>query len=377
MMKHSLFVVFVMSVFVPWVRADAAASAPAGAPHEVRAVDDLGLEDKPIEGFRLQLLEIAFKTASSFSLDPYIKDRSVRQAKTVEACLALDQPARALRYTGEIVNWRRGAAYAAVAYYLAEKGQTEHVDELLVLALRHSGGDGEWRQARVKTAVAQTKALLGQLKVARKVMDEDEDPSAEGALVQAQAKALDEDRFDELAEVLDKLIATQGYDQIVSALFGYAGLYARYFEDPTRRDMIEHKIKSAWKPIPGIIRFRVLLALAEAALSHDANDHCLRLLDDDQSLRNGFRWRPDTDVTMRAELAALRFRAGQKEQARQALADALELFHAQREKISNADRPEAVRPGTIRRALRRRKSIQLVRVHPGTVNTKASKSLIP
>src|SRR5262245_33770520 len=77
------------------------------------------LADEPIAPFRGELLDIAFRAASAFPVDPHIKNRSRAQEAVVKTALELGQPQRALVETEQIDNWRRGACYAELAFYCA------------------------------------------------------------------------------------------------------------------------------------------------------------------------------------------------------------------------------------------------------------------
>ena len=64
----------------------------------VNAVADDSYEDKPIEEYRLQLLDLGFSGVSKIPLRPHIKNRSRAQLTVVETCLELGQAKTAERY---------------------------------------------------------------------------------------------------------------------------------------------------------------------------------------------------------------------------------------------------------------------------------------
>src|SRR5262245_36224037 len=92
------------------------------------------LTEKPLASFQGQLLDIAFQAATVVPAMPHIKRRSRSQEAVVAACFELDQPKRALAYIEKIENWRRGAAYADLAYYCAEHDLQSAAPKYLELA---------------------------------------------------------------------------------------------------------------------------------------------------------------------------------------------------------------------------------------------------
>src|SRR5262245_10686053 len=80
------------------------------------------LTDKPLAAFQNELLNTAFEVATKIPIDPHIKDRSRTQEEVFGVSLKLDQPKRALQFLEKIDNWRRGSAYADLAFYCAKNG---------------------------------------------------------------------------------------------------------------------------------------------------------------------------------------------------------------------------------------------------------------
>src|SRR6185369_9567197 len=54
--------------------------------------------DKPLEDYRKELLDVAFRAASAFPAHPHLKNRCRNQEAVVDASFQLDQPRRALGY---------------------------------------------------------------------------------------------------------------------------------------------------------------------------------------------------------------------------------------------------------------------------------------
>ena len=124
--------------------------------------------DLPLTEYRLELLQLAFDAATAMPLNPHIKNRSLAQELVVRACFELDQPSRALRYTKEIADWRRGVGYADFADYCALRGDTSEVQRYLDLAIEQAqtandSGEQSWRVDRIRAKIAVTHLRLGQV----------------------------------------------------------------------------------------------------------------------------------------------------------------------------------------------------------------------
>ncbi|MEO6708359.1 MAG: hypothetical protein ABI054_04770, partial [Planctomycetota bacterium] len=78
--------------------------------------------DTQLAGFQVELLELAFQTASALPTNPHIKNRSRMQEEVATACLALGQPERAMKVVEAIEGWRRGTGYADIASWCASHG---------------------------------------------------------------------------------------------------------------------------------------------------------------------------------------------------------------------------------------------------------------
>ncbi len=91
------------------------------------------LADAPLVRYQSELLDLAFETATVIPIEPHIKDRSRAQEGVVAACIELAQPVRAVGYTEQIDNWRRGSAYGDLALFCARLGYTEEAQEYLTL----------------------------------------------------------------------------------------------------------------------------------------------------------------------------------------------------------------------------------------------------
>lgn len=333
-----------------WSNARSGASAQTSEKPRTEPDGTDSLTDQPIAAWRLELLDLAFRTASALPIQPHIKNRSRAQEHVVAECLALDQPRRASGYIERIANWRRGAGYADLAYYLAQAGETAAVQAYLDLALEAAEAAEkddnalesaqDWKKERVLLRIAQTHALLGErsARTAAGAANSASDDVAVADAMHAPAKAFDE----ELAQI-DQIAATGSFDQVRQALEDCAQLFDRFHADAERRSRAEEKIKSSWGKLPIQVRLELLMQLSGFALDHADSRKALELIEEAHVLMGSTRWTPDHQIPLVARLATLRHRAGETQKARTETEGALAMFDEQRERIVNIDRSDVLR----------------------------------
>ncbi|HTE06068.1 MAG TPA: hypothetical protein VK824_07725 [Planctomycetota bacterium] len=347
------------------------------------------VQDAPLAAWQVELLETARRSASAIPLAPHVKDRSRAQEAVVTACLALDQPQRALAAAGQIENWRRGTGYAGVAAWAAEHGRTAEAERLLKLAQgvaehAESGADGEgsqgWRKDRVRAAIGRTYLLLGRQEEAAPFLRASDEtlagaaanaapaagaplesatdvPPTAGPSARAESTAGREAAaraegagaagpadVEAQLEELDAAVAAGGFDRIHDGLEACAGLFDRFYAEASLRARAEDAVKGAWKKLPVAIGIDLLGKLADAALRHEDPVKALALVEEAQQLVDGRAWIPEDAVPLQARLAALRHRAGEQDAARRQIDAALALFDAEHLKIANVFRAGALRP---------------------------------
>ena len=325
--------------------------APASTAQEAEAARSEPVADQPLETYRRELLDIAFRSASAFPLDPHIKNRSRAQEKVVAACFELDQPIRALDCIGKIENWRRGVGYADFAAYCVEHGDTAELQSYLDLALEVAASDDEelqqeWRADRIRAKVARTLYSLGQEEAASRLVS-DLTESEQVLVISARAAQLSPEVCDAQIAKLDlghESFAVLGLDQVRNVLGSLSTLYERFYLDAERRARLEQKIEAIpWDTVPEGLQIEFLSDLAGVAIDHDDEARALELVKEAQAVRAGTRWSPEDEVEIAARLAALRFRAGDAVRAKSELDAARALFEAQREKIQTMFRAGALR----------------------------------
>jgi len=263
----------------------------------------------------------------------------------VLACLELGDAERAARFTEQIKNWRRGACHAELASHFARRGDVDSAHGHLTRAKQIAGAVGleEWRQQRIRGKVAAALVLLGEMQQATQLQA---GLSTSDSLTVARTRVTqeDEDDFDRRVAALDKLLASEDFEVVQYALGVYAQLFGRYYADVDRRTLMESRIRGGWTKVAVYFRIRVLMSLIEFALNHDDRDNAMRLVNDGATLFDSARWEPRRQIILAARLASLRHRAGDGKTARTEADAALAMFNAQRDKIENFMRADALRP---------------------------------
>jgi tetratricopeptide (TPR) repeat protein len=302
------------------------------------------LEDKSLEPYRCELLDLAFGAASAIPASPHIKDRSLTQENVVTACLTLGQPQRALRYIEQIDNWRRGAAYADLAFYCAQHGaMKKDVERYLDKAAEAAKEAEDWRRDRINVKIAGTLAYLGQTGQADQ-LTVGVAPAETGKVTAVRAMISDDEAFDAQMRRIDELIASGQFDIVKNALEASVRLFDRFYTDQTQRGRVEEKIKTTWKPMPISIRIDLLMEMTISALDHADQAKALALVNEAQALVDAYTWPLEHRIPMTAKLIALRFRAGDEQRARSDADDLRRLFDTEGKKIVNIYRAGALRP---------------------------------
>lgn len=305
-------------------------------------------EDKPLADFQRQLLDSAFKAASSIPTHPFIKDRSKAQQEVVTACLLLDQPIRAVRYADGIENWRRGLCYAKASFYLASKGYEQaHIKPGLKLAEQIAALDHgqQWRSDRIKTVIAQTYLLLGQSAQAE-TYSTDLNLADDAELTETETLMDRDHTFEEQLRILDEAVALTHFDLAKGLLGSYAVLYNRYYDDPEKRLIVIERIKAAWDTMKLPLQFRMesLFRLIRFALDRSEHSEALTLVNEAQQFLDTHQWPLENKIPMVATVAQLRFQAGDEQKAAADVDAALKHYEKQADAIFNINRASTVRP---------------------------------
>jgi tetratricopeptide (TPR) repeat protein len=318
--------------------------------------------DQPLPQFQGRLLELAYQAASALPVRPHVKDRSRAQEAVVAACLELDQPQRARRFSEGIENWRRGSSLADLALYLARHGDEQAARECLELAGRVIEGappasdapdaeeldeDGEpmqeWRLDRVRARIAAAYLWLGDRERAREFGQDLVDSEA-GQLATVQAMLSDEQAFDRQMEATDAIIEHGNLDQLRNVLATGAQLFERFYADQPRRAAAEQRIRACSGKVPRDHYVGVLMQLAESALAQGDADGARALVDEARALVTGASWTAELRLPLLARLAGLRHRTGDSAAARAELDAARAEFAHQYAGIFDIYRAGVLRP---------------------------------
>lgn len=307
--------------------------APAAAPGNAPAPD-----------YQRALLALAFETASAIPHKPHIKDRSRTQQMVVEACLELGQLGSAEAYARRIDNWRRGAALADLAYHLARAGQTDGLDGYLDEAQAAMDlADQDWRRDRIRVKIARVHDQLGRAEKADQFAAHVEDSEA-GKRTAAQVDSMDKRDFDKVVGQVDELVGRGNFDVTRNSLAVYSNLYGRFYDDVQKRKLLRDRMTGAVANFPVILRLRLLLDLADHAVDHGDQSGALELVNGAAVLLDEHSWPLENRVELGAEIAGLRYQAGDQQRARND-ADALWAdYQADGQKIVNIWRAGALRP---------------------------------
>ena len=314
----------------------------------IKTKEGASISDASLPDFQIQLLELAFETASLIPVNPFIKDRSLAQEKVVDACLKLDLPVRAVRYSDKIDNWRRGLCYANTAKYLVQNGHTaDQVRKGLEIAEQIADMDHgqQWRNDRIKAAIAQTYMLLGQPENAQRFNRHLTD-AAEGTTEEQEVLPRDTLSFEEKVSGLDSTIALMNFDLTQAALQAYAELFNAYYTDVEKRNITQTKINEACEKhkIPLPIRMELLIILASIALEHNDQAKTMELVNEAQILLDDYEWPLEKRIPLSANVSELRYKAGGPEQALADLGNALLLYDEHSEEIVDIYQAETIRP---------------------------------
>ncbi|MEM7199420.1 MAG: hypothetical protein AAF628_04090 [Planctomycetota bacterium] len=306
-----------------------------------------GAQTVELSPAQAELLDLAFAAASTIPVDPHVKDRSRTQEEVVVACLELDQPDRALRYLKGIANWRKGAAYADVAFYLAQHDRLDEVPRLLDRARKvaethaREPNAQEWRTDRIRAKITRTHLSLGELEAALAVgrgLEPSESATVEGAhVVYAEDVTLQEQM-----EQLDAMFATREFARIRAALATCIDLFGRHYDDPQDRKMVQDRVENVITTMPAALRLDALMQLAGTSLELGDRSRARHYLDSAHEIMPKLDWSVEYQVPVVARLASLGHRAGD-EQAAAGTARALEMYEADKEKVGKVFRAGVLR----------------------------------
>ncbi len=332
---------FAFSFLLIGCGSDSGESSDSGVESEESGV----LRDLEIAVYQRDLLETGYEIASSIPVNPHIKDRSRAQEKVVLACLELDQPLLAERFTKGIADWRMGSCLGDLAIYCAKNGFDKEARGYIALAEKSAGIEGlkEWRSDRIKVKALKAKVLLGD-EIKSGDLDAGLEDSETGKLSGAEALVAEDNEFKEQVSYLESVRVTGVYDAIVNSLQSYVNLYDRFYFDQEKRALIESNVKSGFGKLPGFIQVEILLGLSEVCVKHGDSVEGVSFVEEaDEFVRAG-RWPLENLVTVKADIAEGYRVCGQNDKARHQLEEALDMFNSGRGRIIDIYRAETLCP---------------------------------
>ncbi|MCB9896920.1 MAG: hypothetical protein H6825_02835 [Planctomycetes bacterium] len=320
-------------------------SAARGAP-AAKAQDATSAVDAPLGVQRLELLQVAFDAASAMPLEPHLKDRSRAQESVVDACLELDQPTLARRFSDGIANWRRGIALADHAAWSARHGVHDGLDAQLESALDIARGDDpellqDWRRDRIRAHVAQARLLLGEDVTG---LTEHLSDSEIGLLWVARAETVGADGVGAFLDELDASLTAGTLDRVRNALTACLEVRKRFDDDAALRARIGEAFDAAAPKLPRGMAIDLEFQLARIALDHGDLPGAQKALADARAMVQGARWTAEDHVPLLARLGALRFLCGDREQGRVEVDAARVIYDDERKTIVDIFRAGALRP---------------------------------
>ena len=301
--------------------------------------------DKPLAAYQNDLIDVAFGSAVMIPVDPHIYDRSRTQEAVVATCIKLDQPKRAMGYAARISDWRQGACYADLAFYCVKHGHREDAQKLIDLATPIAKAAGEdWQKDAIRVKIAKAQVLLGQAAQAQE-SETNLENSETGKVMAVRISQGDDDSFDAQMKALEPLLAAkQQIDIIRNGLESATQLFDRFYGDAGRRELVEKMIKDSWRPMPLPVRIDLLARLTEFALGHSDQAKAMELAGEAQDIFEGANWPLEYGMQLSARLADLRFRAGDKDKAKQDADAAAARYKSGRAGIVDINRAGAIRP---------------------------------
>ena len=299
-----------------------------------------------------ELLKLAFDTASAIPVRPHEKDRARAQEEVVVAAIASGRVDLAKKWVERIDTWRRGSAYADLAFALAASGESPELRRYLVLASGIADREADWRRDRIRMKVARVHARLGELAEAKRIagtLPVEEAGKLDEIRIETRSASLADDaeavaEFEAEVEILDRIVASRTFDPTRHALAAFTALHRRHYADSARRDLVEARIRGGWVLLPIDIRIDLLLGLAENAAAAGDAAASQRFVAEATSMAEAATWIAEHEVPLLGRLAKASQAAGNPEEAQRLARKAIEVFDAKRDTIFDIYRAAALRP---------------------------------
>lgn len=310
------------------------------------------LESASFESWQDELLALAFEAAVRVPAYPHLKTRSELQERVFVAALELDQPALAERYAARMEGWRRGSAFADLAFYRVQHGPQGEVERLIELAraevtrldlqekAEEEGFDGDdeaveifqsWRRDRIRAKLARTLLALGQEERAIE-FETLLEPSERGTVELERARRMSSEEAGRTLARLGDIVQAGTLEDIRNGLQVATVLAARFHADPERGPEVRSALEAALVKGPAMFRADMTIALAERLVEQGEHDWSHALVRSAVARLEELPIALEDDLPLRARAVELRHAVGDPD-ARKALDALLGRFDSARETI--------------------------------------------
>lgn len=314
---------------------------------------------QPLQPHQKELLDLAFRAATSVPAMPHVKARSRAQERVIVSALELGQPALTLAYLEKVDNWRRGSGYADLAFYLAENGRGQETKPYLELARAeaeaihraedHEPGEDEvvlesfqaWRRDRIRAKIARVYHALGEPGLALE-FEQGLEPSEVGIVEVARARTMSADQVGAMVVLLGSVATEGNLEKVRNAVEASTELLRRFHADTDRRALLQQGLDACLEKTPLLFRAESFLTLGELALAQNESLRALDMANRAVVVLESTLAIED-DLPLRARIASLRHRAGQAD-AKAELEQALARFEKARDSIPDLCRADVLIP---------------------------------
>jgi len=324
----------------------------AGAAGEAKPA----LADEPIAGYQRELLQLAFDAASKFPSDPHSKNRGRAQDLVVAASLRLQQPLLALHFAPDVEGWRRGVAFADVAWCAAKAGDDKRARSLVKLArrvLQEQVGDAnaqQWRADKIRVKIARALATLGDDAKSRDELGKVA-PDSTGAVdagwtmtLADRVKAMTrEEAGAELQRITDTFLAQALGEQFTSLML-LSGIHGQFFGDEKLRAELEERLFVRFHKLPTKLRLDAIAPLVGHYVDNGDRNGGRDIIVKMTELMSQFQFRTEERIPLLARIGELRKKCGDEGRAQEEFVAALKDYHESRDALVNIYRCETLRP---------------------------------
>jgi hypothetical protein len=302
------------------------------------------------------LLQIAFRAASRFPLEPHHKNRSRAQEQALRALFELGGQKEAIALASDLAGYQRACLHADYAHDLAARGDTEsargHVKiaETQAAELKREGRAQQWQLDLVALKTSRAHATLG---------DKDRAAEAAAGIDIASTHAVDgtwaqtaADRAERITlatvqtelDQIDTQWSSLSLGQQVIATEVLARLHQRFFTEPKIRAAIEDRLARRLQGMPLTLRLDALERLVRTNTTHDDRARAAEFLAAMRERVDEHRWRTADRLPQVARLVELTHLTGDGGVEVVLGTNGVAEYHAERDRIVDIDRADVLRP---------------------------------